>query len=520
MSSSSSRAVSMRIGTRAGGPNPPAHLEAVELRQHQVEDDEVDAVRGEPVERFLSVARLDDAEAVTLERKGQQLLDRVLVVDEENRGRICHSSGACVPAARPGPTIAPACQRFPARDGGAPRAEHAFRPSLRGRSRRATRSRCWRCFWPRSCHRGRRCCPRRRRRASTAPRRWRRRASSRPSYPDRSPGSPGAAASADWVAAAPRGLGYTVHRDRFRAAAPGAGDLQLENLTALVRGRTGQAIVVIARARQRRQRAGRDLQRLRHRRPARARPALRPRPGRGRRHAHAHAHAHLRVARRRRLRQPRRRAHGEPRRLRRADVWRSSTSLQSGARAARGSTSPAAGRARPRRRWWRRPTPGRARQPDARPGTRVLPASCSTSPSRFSYYDHAPFVERRIPAVTLTTAGVRPPEPFGDGPERLSSLRMAQLGASAQALVDSLDAGGLELEPGPVELPVPRPTHRPRLGGRRGPRGAAAPVRNRADPAAALLPPGTCPARARGCEASCGGPASGSSWASPSGSSR
>ena len=65
-----------------------------------------------------------------------------------------------------------------------------------------------------------------------------------------------------------------------------------------------------------------------------------------------------------------------------------------------------------------------------------------------SLYDHAPFLERGIPALTLTTANVRPPEPFGDSPERLSAFRLGQLGVSAQALIDSLDQG-LELEPSP-----------------------------------------------------------------------
>ncbi|MDQ3993147.1 MAG: hypothetical protein M3229_05765, partial [Actinomycetota bacterium] len=66
-----------------------------------------------------------------------------------------------------------------------------------------------------------------------------------------------------------------------------------------------------------------------------------------------------------------------------------------------------------------------------------------------SFYDHAPFVAHDVPAVTITTASARPPEPFGDGPERLSADRLAELGASAHALVESLDQG-LELAAGPA----------------------------------------------------------------------
>src|SRR4029079_13150678 len=57
-----------------------ADLEPVELRQHQVEDDEIDVLALELLERLLAVARLDHAEAVPLERVGEELLDSVLVV--------------------------------------------------------------------------------------------------------------------------------------------------------------------------------------------------------------------------------------------------------------------------------------------------------------------------------------------------------------------------------------------------------------------------------------------------------
>ena len=84
MSISSDFAVSMMIGTAERARMPPAHLEAVDLRQHQVEHDEVERLLGEAVERLLAVAGRDHLVAVALERERQQGLDRLLVVDEQD----------------------------------------------------------------------------------------------------------------------------------------------------------------------------------------------------------------------------------------------------------------------------------------------------------------------------------------------------------------------------------------------------------------------------------------------------
>ncbi len=51
-----------------------------------------------------------------------------------------------------------------------------------------------------------------------------------------------------------------------------------------------------------------------------------------------------------------------------------------------------------------------------------------------------------LPAITLTTAGDRPPPAFGDTPGRLDSARLAQMGRSAQQLLGSLNQG-LEIGP-------------------------------------------------------------------------
>jgi hypothetical protein len=65
----------------------------------------------------------------------------------------------------------------------------------------------------------------------------------------------------------------------------------------------------------------------------------------------------------------------------------------------------------------------------------------------FTLYEQGPFVARGLPAVTLTTAGSRPPAGFGDAPARLRQEKLAEMGRAAQQLLASLDQG-LELAQG------------------------------------------------------------------------
>jgi hypothetical protein len=65
----------------------------------------------------------------------------------------------------------------------------------------------------------------------------------------------------------------------------------------------------------------------------------------------------------------------------------------------------------------------------------------------FTLYEQGPFVGRGISAITLTTAGPRPPSSFGDTPNRLNRQRLTEVGRSAQALIGSLDQS-LELAQG------------------------------------------------------------------------
>jgi hypothetical protein len=65
----------------------------------------------------------------------------------------------------------------------------------------------------------------------------------------------------------------------------------------------------------------------------------------------------------------------------------------------------------------------------------------------YTLYEQGQLLERGLPALTLTSAGERPPTAFTDQPSRLDPVRFGQLGGSAQQLLRWLDSG-VELAPG------------------------------------------------------------------------
>jgi hypothetical protein len=65
----------------------------------------------------------------------------------------------------------------------------------------------------------------------------------------------------------------------------------------------------------------------------------------------------------------------------------------------------------------------------------------------YTLHEQGPLLAHGIPALTLTSGGERPPAAFVDRPDRLNGLRLAQLGGSAQQLLRWLDFGA-ELAPG------------------------------------------------------------------------
>jgi hypothetical protein len=58
----------------------------------------------------------------------------------------------------------------------------------------------------------------------------------------------------------------------------------------------------------------------------------------------------------------------------------------------------------------------------------------------FSLYEQAPFLGRRIPAITLTTSGSRPRQLYTDTERGLNATRLGEIGRAAQSLLGSLDA--------------------------------------------------------------------------------
>ena len=212
-------------------------------------------------------------------------------------------------------------------------------------------------------------------------------------------------------------------------------------------------------------RARRERQRLRHRCADRARPLVRherraARPDGRRRHDQ---HARLPLHRRRRLRRARGGALRGKLALPRTGPWRSSTSSRSPARARPGSSSPATGRARRRRRSSGRRPRASSSRPAASSAVRARSSSWSTSGFPFTLYEQGPFVGRGISAITLTTAGAAPAlvvHGHAGAAEPAAADRGRPLGAGARQLARP----GPRARPGHAELRLPRLALRARLG--------------------------------------------------------
>ena len=266
--------------------------------------------------------------------------------------------------------------------------------------------------------------------------------------PDRAPGSPGALGAQRWVANAFRLYGFRVRRQDFEAVVPGRGRVSLANLFAVAPGQSGESPVIVVMAH--RDNVGR---------------------GRGANDNASGTAALIELSR------PYARVGSGPG----GSVSPANTivflSTDGGAfggvGAARFARDPAyadrivavinldtvAGPGRPRLEL----AGDEPRSPAASlvqtAADRILDVT-GAEPSRprslwqlvdlgfpFSLYEQAPFVARGVPAVTLTTAGDRPPPAFLDSPDVLSRQRLEEVGRSAQSLLLSLDEG-LQLSAG------------------------------------------------------------------------
>ena len=84
MSVSSALAVSMMIGTVLRERISRQTSKPSRLGHHHVEHHEVEVVLGEALERLLAVERGHHVVPLLAQRVGQELLNRVLVVHEQN----------------------------------------------------------------------------------------------------------------------------------------------------------------------------------------------------------------------------------------------------------------------------------------------------------------------------------------------------------------------------------------------------------------------------------------------------
>ena len=264
------------------------------------------------------------------------------------------------------------------------------------------------------------------------------------SFPDRSPGSAGATGAAQWFAQQLAPYGFRTRTDTFFATVPGRGRVRLQNLVAVAQGRSPDTIVVMA-----------------HRDDSGV--------GQGANDNASGTAALIELAR----------GYANPGGALRARPTHRIVFLSTdggafgGLGAAHFAADPVQSRdvvavvnltaiggvGRPRLEL----AGDSPRSPAAAlvetAATRILDqtGSMPTRPSAlrqlvdlafpFSLYEQAPFVARGIPAVTITTAADRPTPAFGDAPERLDAIRLAQVGRSTQELLSSLDQG-LELAQG------------------------------------------------------------------------
>jgi hypothetical protein len=256
-------------------------------------------------------------------------------------------------------------------------------------------------------------------------------------YPDRTPGSQSAREARAWVAEQFAQYGFHTQIDRFHAKIPGRGRVQLENLIAVRQGRSAQAIAVVAHRDNSGRGAGANdnasgTAALLELARAYATPRAPPRPPEPN-----HTILFLSTdggafgalgAKRFAARSPYRdrlvavldldaiAGHGSPHLVFVGDHSRSPSAAL--VRTASERVLEQVG-AEPTR-------PGAASQ--------LLDLAFP-----FSLYEQGPFIDRGVAALTLTSAGDRPPAAFGDTPERMDGRRLTQLGRSANALLGSLD---------------------------------------------------------------------------------
>jgi hypothetical protein len=267
-------------------------------------------------------------------------------------------------------------------------------------------------------------------------------------FPDRSPGSAGALGAAQWLTRQLKPFGLPLATDSWRATIPGLGERRLENVTAVVPGESSDTIVVMAHRDDTGTGPGADdnasgtgaLVEL-----ARAYSAAATTAGPTRPVTATHRIVFLSTD------AGRYGALGVERFLTASPYRRDVVAVL--------NLDSIAGLGAPRLEFSgsypRSPAATLLRTAAARleeqdgelPGRPGGLAQLVDLAFPFSLYEQAPFVGHGIPAVTITTAGARPPAAFTDRPAFLRGATLGAVGRAAQDLLGSLDAG-LELTQG------------------------------------------------------------------------
>jgi Peptidase family M28 len=258
------------------------------------------------------------------------------------------------------------------------------------------------------------------------------------SFPDRSPGSPEAPGAIRWVSDRLTDLGFPrVETDRFRARIAGRGQVELANVSAVRPGSSGDAIVVMAHRDNTGESPGADdnasgtaaMLEIARSFAAPAAPPSPPRPN------HTIVFLSTDGGGFGALGAERFVEHSSYR-----DRLVAVVNLD--AIGGRGPPRLEIAGDRPRS-----PAAGLVRtaslrvleQTGAEPEHASAAAQLIDLAFPFSLYEQAPFVGHGVPALTLTTAGSRPPPAFSDSVERLDGGRLGGMGRSAHALLGSLD---------------------------------------------------------------------------------
>ncbi len=263
-------------------------------------------------------------------------------------------------------------------------------------------------------------------------------------FPKRPPGSQDAVGAADWVAGRLRTYGFNVQRDSFEGSIPGQGTVQMQNVFAVAPGRSGATLVVMA-----------------HRDNVGLSPGANDNAsGTGALLELARGYGLRRTPAPGRAIDPIGPAHtvvflstdggafgglGAVRFLERSP-YRSRVEAVMNLTAVGGPQS------------LRVELAGdRSRSPDVTyvqtVATRIRERT-GTEPRRasafgqlidlafpFSLYEQAPFVGRALPAVTLTSADERPPNPVNDTVDGLTPRRIGQAGGVTEAVFAALEEG-------------------------------------------------------------------------------